>query len=138
MREDMKKLFVSFLMGGVVLLYTPVETRADIFGGLGSNAIDTSFVDRASSEIEKRVTKGDARDLARLYRKIYYMPVWTDRNGYTDLAVSLIKLIKKDPTIVPDMEIYRSAASVRNMLVNASRSGDFRKKMSSAMPICHF
>jgi murein L,D-transpeptidase YcbB/YkuD len=127
----MKKLFVSFLMGGVVLLYTPVETRADIFGGLGSNAIDTSFVDRASSEIEKRVTKGDARDLARLYRKIYYMPVWTDRNGYTDLAVSLIKLIKKDPTIVPDMEIYRSAASVRNMLVNASRSGDFRKKMDA-------
>jgi murein L,D-transpeptidase YcbB/YkuD len=73
----------------------------------GGGSADTSFVDRATAALEKRVKAYPGAD--RLYRELFYTPVWIGKKGPTPFARTLLQRVEKDRTIPPMLGLREDA-----------------------------
>ncbi len=74
-----------------------------------TGSADTSYVDRASQALQTRLKKADYPGLDRLYRQLFYTPVWIGRRGPTPFAKTLLRQIENDPTVPPVLKLHEDA-----------------------------
>ncbi|WP_456393240.1 L,D-transpeptidase family protein [Nitratifractor sp.] len=85
-----------------------------LWGGpldFGGGSADTSFVDKATVALEKRVKDYPGAD--RLYRELFYTPVWVGKKGPTSFGKALLKRIQKDRTIPPMLGLKEDAKKLQ-------------------------
>ena len=94
------------LVWGLVL---PQVAAAGLFG-FGS--ADTAFVDKASVVLEKRVNSGASPSMKRLYKELFYTPVWISEKKPTKFARVLIDRIKNDKTVAPNLKCCKDLRNI--------------------------
>ncbi len=90
-------LFLFLLLSG--LRAGPLD-----FGG---GSADTRFMDRATAALEKRVRGYPGVD--RLYRELFYTPVWIGKKAPTPFARTLLRRIEGDRTVPPMLKLREDA-----------------------------
>jgi murein L,D-transpeptidase YcbB/YkuD len=94
-----------------LFLWTALQAGPLDFGG-GSS--DTTFVDKATTVLEKRVKGYPGVD--RLYRELFYTPVWIGKKAPTPFAKTLLQRIESDRTVPPVLELRKDARRLREEL----------------------
>ncbi len=94
----------------VSLLISFSRLSADTYSWGGSRNND--FFDDASTLIEKRVAAGKQPALDRLYKELYYAPIWVKNNGLSPFGKSLFKLIQDDKTVTPSVKFYKEMEDI--------------------------
>jgi len=80
----------------------------------GGGSTDTGFVDKASAALEKRV-KGYP-GVNRLYRELFFTPVWVGQKAPTPFARALLKRIRSDKTIPPVLGLKQDAHTLAEQM----------------------
>jgi len=73
----------------------------------GGGSADTRFMDRATAALEKRVQGYPGVD--RLYRELFYTPVWIGKKAPTSFARTLLRRIEGDRTVPPMLKLREDA-----------------------------
>jgi hypothetical protein len=73
----------------------------------GGGSADTRFMDRATAALEKRVRGYPGVD--RLYRELFYTPVWIGKKAPTPFARTLLRRIEGDRTVPPMLKLREDA-----------------------------
>ena len=121
-------LFAFFLSGTATLSAGPLD-----FGGGSAN---TSFVDRASSQLEKRLKSSAYPGLDRLYKSLFYTPVWIGKRGPTPFAETLLDRVANDPTIPPVLEIREEGRKLKQELKHLySSDRPLREKIEAELKL---
>ncbi|WP_457602858.1 L,D-transpeptidase family protein [Nitratifractor sp.] len=81
-----------------------------------TGSANTSYVDRASQALQTRLKKADYPGLDRLYRELFYTPVWTGKREPTPFAKRLLRQIESDPTIPPVLKLHEDAKRLASEL----------------------
>jgi len=98
------------------LVFTLFFTLAVQAGPLdfGGGSADTGFMDKATTALEKRVKGYPGVD--RLYRELFYTPVWVGKKAPTPFARELLGRIGDDATIPPMLELRKDARELNERM----------------------
>ncbi|WP_457607300.1 L,D-transpeptidase family protein [Nitratifractor sp.] len=105
--DRFKRFFITIAVG---LLVQGVLSAGPL--DFDSGSANTSFVDKVSTALEKRLKNASYPGLDRLYKELFYTPVWIGRSGPTPFARTLLRQIEEDRTIPPVLELGRDARSL--------------------------
>jgi len=118
----MKRFVTAFLVICGVLLAVPSTVTAQGHKwASGVSSID--FIDDASVVLEKAVKKSDRTFFKKLYKELFYTPVWVNEKGLTHFGNALLEVIQKDKALLPSMQSSKRYIQVRKNLKALKESG---------------
>ncbi len=127
---------ISVAAATLLVWSTPSTTaKADIFDSLNPALADTSFLDKASIALEKKLKEPKYKPLVKLYQELFYVPVWVGKENITPFAKDLLNYIKADKTLTADMPLYQEAMQVRKFLgrVYGTHNAEFEQKIEAEL-----
>jgi len=126
MKKTMR-IGLIFLLLALTTFSLPAENASLSWGGSGDK---TSFFDDASAAIEKRVSQGRLPALDRLYKDLFYAPLWVTSKGLSPFGKALLRMIETDETVTPSVALYHEDLAVRKAIENLMdrNGGSFRDK----------
>ena len=127
MKQKMMKSMVIGMMVVTGLLHAAS-------GGFkwGGSQDEVAFFDAASAQIEKRVSHGKIPQLDKLYKELFYAPMWIKAGGVSPFGKALLRLIRTDKTVTKSLPVYAENQNVRQQvkdLVN-QKGGTLEDKVS--------
>ena len=93
--------------------------------------IESTFIDQATSILQKRV-KHYPR-LGKLYKELFYTPVWVTYNGLTNFGKGLIKQIDEDITIPSTLKLHQRVQKLRESIDNLNSSSTIQNKIDNEL-----
>ena len=116
----MNKRFINLLAVVSLLSISPVMINADIDSKAQTNARSTEaeFADKLSVMLEKRV-KSEGKEIASLYKQLYYLPVWVGYKAPTKFAKELFEHLKQDRSVADIAEIQNAFKEAQKALKKA-------------------
>ncbi len=110
-----KRSYLSIIFLWILSLSAPLALQAGPLD-FDSGSANTSFVDRASEQLQKRLQQADYPAFDRLYKELFYTPVWIGKKGPTPFAKALLKRVESDATIPPVLELRPKARALSSEL----------------------
>ncbi len=89
-----------------------LSAKGLVWGGGKSD----DFFDDASAKIEDRVSSGKQPALDKLYKELYYAPIWVKNNGLSPFGKSLLKMIEEDKSVTPSVKFYKEIEDIRKQI----------------------
>jgi len=124
----MKRLMAIFTAVGILL--TVVSAAEEHKWASGTSSID--FIDNASVLLEKMTGKENNTFDKKLYKKLFYTPVWVEEKGLTHFGNEMLEVIGSDLTLLPEMESYKQYMRVKERLktVEQHMGGTLEEKVA--------
>jgi len=121
------KIHFRFLFLVLILVFSVQLWGKEYLWG-GKNA---DFFDDASAAIEKQIAKGKQPALDKLYKELYYAPIWVKSDGLSPFGRSLLDLIENDETVTPPVKFFDEAGNVRRSIEElvSRKGGEFSDKV---------
>jgi len=98
---------------GMVTGSLQAGTSGFVWGGQGDGA---AFFDDATAKIERRVSHKRMPQLDRIYKELFYAPIWVKAKGLSPFGNSLLRLIRTDSTLTPALRVYGENLTVRQQI----------------------
>ncbi len=99
----------------------------------GGGSADTSFVDKATVALEKRVKEYPGVD--RLYQELFYTPVWVGKKGPTSFGRALLKRVQNDRTIPPMLGLKKDAKKLQTRLRELGSNASLKRKIEMELAL---
>jgi murein L,D-transpeptidase YcbB/YkuD len=106
------RFIFRFLILVSIVLFSHLSAKGYVWSG----DKDSDFFDDASAKIEERVSAGKQPVLDKLYKELYYAPIWVKSSGLSPFGKSLLGLISNDETVTPSVKFYDEIGSVRKSI----------------------
>ncbi len=133
----MNRRFINLLTVACMMSVSTLSINADTdsFYGLNSGSSEAQFADKLSSLLEKRV-KSESKEMASLYKELYYVPVWIGQKAPTKFAKDLFQDIKQDRSVADIAEIQNAYKKAQESLKKAYNSNaSIKDKLNAELAI---
>ena len=120
MKKIGKKILISLCIAGGLLSMPATAASGEHKWAAGKSSID--FIDDASLVLEKTLKKSKNTFDKKLYKKLYYTPVWVDEKGLTRFGNEMMEVIAGDKTLLPSMESSKQYEAVQKRLQAAEQN----------------
>jgi murein L,D-transpeptidase YcbB/YkuD len=108
----MKLLFRLIIFIVTAAFFSHLSAAGYDWGGSKNN----NFFDDASAKIESRVSGDKLPVLDKLYKELYYAPLWVKNRGLSPYGKSLLSIISADETVTPSVKFYKEIGQVHTMI----------------------
>ena len=109
----MKHGMKLWIVAGVMVGSLHAGTSGFNWGGSGDAV---AFFDNASAQIEQRVSHKKNPKLNRIYKELFYAPIWVKAKGLSPFGNRLLRLIRTDSTLPSPLAIYSENQVVRRQV----------------------
>ncbi len=89
------------------------------------------FIDQSTDLLQKQVKQYP--NLNKLYKELFYTPIWVAYDGSTNFAKSLLKQIDQDPTIPNILNLHQKAQKIEDTLNDINSNSTLQEKIDTEL-----